>query len=458
MPTPAASVLRGQRKPACPLAIGACLIGSVLVGSFPAALAQTNDPSGAPLQIAPVAPASPAPIVSPAASGGAASPAGDIQPAPWTERQLSTGADRSCLIEKTNGGYHIAVTASSATPGTVTFELSRAAWSLIQSQGVPVQFTFDDGQVVPATAAQDPNGLRVGFDATTLRPWMHEFTRAGLMNVISDSKAFAAVPISLKGTTPAITAMSDCIKMTGLQDVPPPFETVPVAAGSPPITATSAAPADDIMACASIASDLQRLACYDSHARPVASGQLVPGGPIAPAPASIPAVEATVATPPSSEAGLDEARFLAIVDQGSASYDQGSNEMAKGASRPARAKALCELGGYGVRDWKGTIETLSSNNSGKGVLEIRLGPHVTVGTTNNDFSDSISDLHTLIDPGSPVFAAATALKVGDPVIFSGRFGPTEDDCFAEQSVTQEGSMHDPEFLFAFSSVAAAPPR
>jgi hypothetical protein len=51
-----------------------------------------------------------------------------------------------------------------------------------------------------------------------------------------------------------------------------------------------------------------------------------------------------------------------------------------------------------AKDWTGTITTLSSTNDGKGVLAVQLPGHVTVGTTNNGLSESLSSLKTLI-PG-----------------------------------------------------------
>lgn len=105
-----------------------------------------------------------------------------------------------------------------------------------------------------------------------------------------------------------------------------------------------------------------------------------------------------------------------------------------------------------VADWIGTVETLSSSSDGKGVLVLRLAPHVTLGTTNNTISDGLAPMRTLITADSPVAQAAAALKEKQAVVFSGSFAPSQTDCIAEQSLTQAGSMHDPEFLFRFSSV------
>jgi hypothetical protein len=74
-------------------------------------------------------------------------------------------------------------------------------------------------------------------------------------------------------------------------------------------------------------------------------------------------------------------------------------------------------------------------------------------TTNNDLSDILD--HTLLDPSSNVFRQALSLSKGQRILFSGSFLPSETDCVQEISLTQEGSMTDPEFLFHFTDVQAA---
>lgn len=155
------------------------------------------------------------------------------------------------------------------------------------------------------------------------------------------------------------------------------------------------------------------------------------------------------AVPPS------EAALVRVIEDYAARYAQAPNDMARGALRPERARALCQLQLGVVRDWIGRVETLSSNNEGKGVLGVRLSDHLEVRTTNNDLSDSLGSIHTLIDPDSPLHAQAVALHTGQLVRFSGQIGQGGSDCLEEVSLTASGAMEDPEFLFRFSAVAAA---
>jgi hypothetical protein len=81
---------------------------------------------------------------------------------------------------------------------------------------------------------------------------------------------------------------------------------------------------------------------------------------------------------------------------------------------------------------------------------VQIAPNVSVGTVNNRFSDDLHDFKTLIHPESPLHAAAVTLHKGQLVKFSGEFGPDSDDCFKENSLTVEGAMTVPEFLFRFT--------
>jgi hypothetical protein len=150
----------------------------------------------------------------------------------------------------------------------------------------------------------------------------------------------------------------------------------------------------------------------------------------------------------------DQRSFLSAIDSGRSAYRSGSNDMQRGAARPARAKAICSALGRSkeVRDWVGQVATLSSNGDGKGVFGVTIAKDVTVATWNNALSD-IGD-RTLIEPDSALFRKASALSKGQWVKFSGTFRPSDVDCAKESSLTLAGSMTDPDFVFRFSDVTS----
>jgi hypothetical protein len=65
---------------------------------------------------------------------------------------------------------------------------------------------------------------------------------------------------------------------------------------------------------------------------------------------------------------------------------------------------------------------------------------------------------TLIPHGSALYDQVAKLAVGTTVIFSGIFGPGDRDYLEEMSMTEEGSMTDPEFLFKFTNISPKPDR
>ena len=136
-------------------------------------------------------------------------------------------------------------------------------------------------------------------------------------------------------------------------------------------------------------------------------------------------------------------------------YRSGPNDMAKGASRPTRARAICSaLPNRRAVWWLGTVHEMSTNAAGMGVLSIEVAPSITVETNNNSYYDSLEDFSTLIDPQSDLFATVSRLHKGDRVRFKGTFPPTEEDCIRESSLTLEDSVTKPAFIIRFDWVAA----
>ena len=148
-----------------------------------------------------------------------------------------------------------------------------------------------------------------------------------------------------------------------------------------------------------------------------------------------------------------ERQFIAAVENARSVYKAGSNDMAKGAARPMRGKDLCALlRSPTVSHWVGRVTKLSTNGDGKGVLAIQIDSEISIKTWNNAVSD-VAD-STLIDPGSPLFAKASALAEGQLVFFSGSFRTNSTDCVKESSLTMRGSLMEPEFIFRFSDIAS----
>jgi len=169
----------------------------------------------------------------------------------------------------------------------------------------------------------------------------------------------------------------------------------------------------------------------------------------------------TVAAAPAGAGPDVEQWMIGVVTDFAGRYEKAPNDMAKGLVRRDRSNALCQLSqsplakAQGqVRDWTGTITVLDATSDGRGVLAVRLSPQLSVKTINNTLSESLGP-PTLIPVGSAVQRAAVAMAIGQKIRFSGTMFPNKDDCARELSLTPEGAMSDPEFLFRFTDLHAA---
>lgn len=153
----------------------------------------------------------------------------------------------------------------------------------------------------------------------------------------------------------------------------------------------------------------------------------------------------------------EQAAFVQAIVSSRDEYDAAKNDLAKGGVRPKRADAICTaVSAPEVSNWIGTVYNLTTNGDGWGVLSVELEGETWVSTWNNSFSDTRDQ--TLIDPSSKLFEQLAMLEEGQSVIFSGEFIKDSNaaDCFREQSMTMDGSMDQPEFVFVFSDVMPLP--
>lgn len=132
-------------------------------------------------------------------------------------------------------------------------------------------------------------------------------------------------------------------------------------------------------------------------------------------------------------------------------YKQSKNELKKSSLRSERMSAISNtLNGFTVTEWVGKINDLSTNSEGKAILSIGITPDIEIKTWNNALSDISAN--TLIDQNTNLYNQLMELERGQNVKFSGMFFSSEDNFIQETSLTEEGSMINPEFLMKFSTV------
>ncbi len=170
---------------------------------------------------------------------------------------------------------------------------------------------------------------------------------------------------------------------------------------------------------------------------------------VKPSPSTVVASEQKISTevlPPK-----DQNQFIEVVSEYVRKYPSANNQLQQSALRDQRKVSISRsLKNYKISSWVGTINDLQTDTEGKAILSIRISPDIEIKTWNNSLSDIGSN--TLIEKGSPVYEKLFSLSAGKKVEFSGNFIKSKLDHIKETSLTIDGSMSNPEFLFKFKSI------
>lgn len=148
-----------------------------------------------------------------------------------------------------------------------------------------------------------------------------------------------------------------------------------------------------------------------------------------------------------------EKKFIDILVDTQNQTKSAANDMQRGGIKAARDKQICTLiKDRKVKNWVGYVDSLGANSDGHGVLSIALAPNVYLKTWNNALSDLGSN--TLINPDTELFKRASAMTIGQKVRFSGTFvSILSKACLHEASLSLNGSLLVPEFIFKFSDIS-----
>ena len=158
-------------------------------------------------------------------------------------------------------------------------------------------------------------------------------------------------------------------------------------------------------------------------------------------------------SPPKPNVQMDavQEQFIAIVLKSIVDAKGAQNDMQKGGILASRNNEICKiLPSLNVKNWIGTVKKVDSNSDGKGVLYVSIAKDVSVQTWNNALSDIFDK--TLLEPNSAIFNKASNLKTGQKVQFDGNFFSDEEKCVQESSITLDGKLDEPEFVFKFHDI------
>jgi len=145
--------------------------------------------------------------------------------------------------------------------------------------------------------------------------------------------------------------------------------------------------------------------------------------------------------------------FINIVTRFKSDYGKAPNELKKSALRRKRRVSIEEFLGNDLSvQLVGKITRLSTTGEQNAHIRISLlgTKIITVSNYNNELSDIGSD--TLILATSSLYDTVSDLGEGNAVKFTGSFLSGEKDYIIEQSLTEDGAMTDPEFVFKFNGI------
>lgn len=147
--------------------------------------------------------------------------------------------------------------------------------------------------------------------------------------------------------------------------------------------------------------------------------------------------------------------FISVINKMKEEYDSAENELKKSVIRTKRGKLIADAlnNSHQINNWSGIVKTLKTTSNGKAIFAIVIqGTEIELGTVNNEFSDLFGD-KTLIDQNNPLYNTISDLNEGEKIRFSGKFLKSNETDFAmEMSLTENGSMKNPEFIVQFNKV------
>jgi len=148
-----------------------------------------------------------------------------------------------------------------------------------------------------------------------------------------------------------------------------------------------------------------------------------------------------------------EKKFVSTVDGFIERYRTG-NAIEKRTLRAERRRALQQLALEGqITNWVGHLTKIGTS-LGDAYIAVRLegSKPIYVETWNNLVSDHSAA--TLISTTSSLYQKIAACHENDTVEFSGQFIVNSEsaDYLTEMSMTEYGSMTEPEFVFRFSDL------
>lgn len=153
----------------------------------------------------------------------------------------------------------------------------------------------------------------------------------------------------------------------------------------------------------------------------------------------IPVIFLSFTAPALPQVPLSQEQFSVVVKSVKSGYKSASTEIQKTNMRETRREMLCMNKFDSVQDWYGTVLQVRSTSDGRAAIDIKMDGFSLRGMT-------------FVSKSDPIYTVLASLNKQDRVAFHGKFYPDPKDCFREMSVTENGSVMDPEFSFDVTSI------
>jgi len=143
----------------------------------------------------------------------------------------------------------------------------------------------------------------------------------------------------------------------------------------------------------------------------------------------------------------DEAAFISINQDAKHRWQDALNDIQREPIPNARNMALCAVP-VNVSEWTGHVGRVGTYlGSNQASLSVALVPNITLRTEGD-----LQNKGSKIQRGTRLFDAVSKLAAGQSVTFSGYFIKGDKTCLQETSLTNSGSLTDPEFQFVFRDI------
>lgn len=148
----------------------------------------------------------------------------------------------------------------------------------------------------------------------------------------------------------------------------------------------------------------------------------------------------------------EQTKFCDSVNDFTKKYAIAPNELKKSQLRVARKKELQDvLASLRFNDWVGELTELGTTTDGGACVSVRLhNSPIILKTWNNHISDLFDN--SIIPINTPLYENISNLPKNCNVKINGTFRVSDEDFLKECSITEEGSMTEPEFIVNFNQI------